>query len=157
MPQFLTAHFAFRCAVVVLGGGLLIFCAGCELVPLATMSSVFGMAGTAVTTGSEVYKSGKLNIAFMANSATVQEAVREAAKDLHFRMIRGKSSQDMETWKVELEDNLQAKFEVTVERRTAMLCLCQVDVGLFGSEPLARVIMARIRAHLPSTAAAPPA
>jgi hypothetical protein len=128
-------------------------CGGCALVPLST---VFGIAGTAASTGPEVYSYGKLDIAFMAEDGIVQKAVREAAADLGLRMIRDcRVSQSKKIWNFVMQDDLNLKIGVTVEQRAAKLCLCQVDVGLLGSEPTARLVMTRIKAHLPSSAAAP--
>jgi hypothetical protein len=127
-----------------------------RVVPLGTLSTVFGIAGTAASTGPEVYSYGKLDIAFMAEDGIVQKAVREAAADLGLRMIRDCCvSQSKKIWNFVMQDDLNLKIGVTVEQRAAKLCLCQVDVGLLGSEPTARLARTRIKAHLPSSAAAP--
>lgn len=142
--------------LIALAAALPPICAGCELLPLATLGAVFDIAGTAATAGPAVYQQGKLRIALMADYPGVKAAVRAAAEDLQLRVFRDrKASKHHDIWDFQLRDERNSKIEITVERRTPMLCRCCVDVGLFGSEPTARLVMARVAAHLPHAAIAP--
>jgi len=131
-------------------------CGGCALIPLATVGAVVDIAGTAASAGPAVFRAGKLDVAFMGDSAVVKEAVRHAAADLCLHIVCDASqSKHGEIWRFQLEDDQQTKIEVTLDRRTPMLCLCRVNVGLFGSEPTARLVMSRIEHHLPPPTAPP--
>ncbi|HWE05003.1 MAG TPA: DUF3568 family protein [Tepidisphaeraceae bacterium] len=131
----------------------LLGCTGCVALPLATLGTVLGVAGTAATTGSDVYNLGKLDFSVMATFDECRFAAVDAANDLqlHIRGCKfvGKRKDEL---KVELADDLNRSIAVRIDRRAARLCQCRVDVGLFGSEPTAKVIMQRIRRHLPKTA-----
>jgi hypothetical protein len=138
-----------------------LFASGCALIPLATLGTAFSIAGTVVSTGPEVYSSGKLDTAIRADSGDCRRAVRLAAADLGLRIVRDrKLPGDRQQWDFKLVDDRQSVIEITVEKRAAMLCWCQVDVGIFGSEPTAKLVMEVIESHLipaatqPSTRAA---
>jgi len=130
-----------------------LLCGGCELLPLATLSTLFGIAGAAVSTGPVVYEQGKLDIAFMANYGDIQQAVRLAAVDLNLHLKRDRSK-SADSWDFQLQDDQKSKIEVTIERRTPMLARCRIDVGLLGSQPTAQLVLNRIRSHLPTGATA---
>jgi hypothetical protein len=138
------------CAVFLLG------CGGCAILPLAALGTIFGIAGTAVSAGPEVYHMGKLDTAVMADDGACRRAVRMAAMDLRLRVVSDHGGTKCSPgWKFELEDEGKSKIEATVERRSPMLCLFRVDVGLFGSEPTARLILQVIQSHLPGAASKP--
>jgi hypothetical protein len=129
---------------------LLSTCGGCALIPLATVGAVVDIAGTAASAGPAVYKAGKLDTAFIADSIVVEAAVRAAAADLCLRVMRDSSKDKRgDVWVYQFEDDWKTKVEVTLERRTRMLCLCRINVGFFGSEPTARLVLTGIEQHLP--------
>jgi hypothetical protein len=135
---------------------LLSACSGCALIPLATLGTVLGVASTAASTAPEVYELGKLDVALRADDGKCRRAVRLAAADLQLHIVSdGPGSGCEHGWKFELRDDRKGKIEITVERRTAMLCLCRVDVGIFGSEPTAHLVMQMIKSHLPAAATGP--
>jgi hypothetical protein len=147
---------AFRHLLIGLGAVLLLGCGGCALIPLATLSTIFGIAGTAVSTGPEVYKLGKLDGAVMANDVACRRAVRLAATDLQLHIVLNrKECGSSQNWDFELQDERKSKIEITIERRSPMLCLLRVDVGWFGSEPTAQLVMTVIKSHLPEAATSP--
>jgi hypothetical protein len=159
MNQKFSNLFASRRLLSILLGVTILFgCGGCEIITLATVSTVLDIAGTAITSGPEVFSMGKLDTALMADYGEIQKAVRRAAGELHLHLVRDRQkSKTKDIWDFQLQDDLKAKIEVTVERRSPMLCKLQVNVGLFGSEPTARLIMHRIESHLPPAATAPSA
>jgi hypothetical protein len=141
---------------VVLGAGVLLATGGCEIIPLATLSTAFSIAGTVGSTGPEVYSSGKLDTAIRADADDCRRAVRLAATDLGLRIVRDrKLPGDRQQWDFKLVDDRQSVIEITVERRAPMLCWCQVNVGIFGSEPTAKLIMGTIESHLSPAATQP--
>jgi Protein of unknown function (DUF3568) len=137
------------------GAVLLLSCGGCALIPLATLGTVFGIAGTAVSTGPEVYALGKLDRAVMASDGDCRRAIRAAAGDLRLRIAVDGKRACGQKWEFELRDERKSEIEITVERRTAMLCRVRVDVGVFGSEAIARLVMEVIESHLPHAATRP--
>ena len=132
---------------------LALMAAGCAALPLATLGTIFGIADTAATAGPSVYQMGKLDTAFMVDFPTLQAAVRSAAGDLGLHIARDRAADNTrDVWDFQLQDDLKAKIEITLRRRAARLSRCRVNVGIFGSEPTARLLMNRIAAHLPKQA-----
>ena len=129
-------------------------CTGCELIPLATLGTVLGIAGTAVSTAPEVYQAGKLDTAFMADGDKCHVAVVRAAEDLKLHLVRSRPLCGGK-WDFQLQDDFKSKIEITLQKRSPELCRCRVNVGLFGSRPTAELIMRRIEAHLPPPATMP--
>jgi hypothetical protein len=133
---------------------ILVACTGCEFFTLAAAGTAVSIAGTAVTTGPEVFQAGKLDTAFMASLDRCHNAVEMAGADLHLRQVRNLDKGNGK-WEFQFQDDFNSKIEVTLEKRAQKLCLCQVNVGLFGSRVTAELIMSRIEAHLPPPATIP--
>jgi len=146
---------------VVMGlcAAILPACGGCALFPLATLGALFDIAGTAVSTGTTeayLYSAGHLDTAFRADAGDCRRAVRRAAADLQLQILYDrKRSGGRQRWDIELQDDRKSKIVVTVERRSAMLCWCRVDVGLFGSESTAKLVFQLIQSHLPPATTQP--
>ena len=119
---------------------------GCTTAAVVSAGTVAGLAASAVSTGAEVYSLGKLD---SANEARFDEwigAVRAAATDLHLKIAKESDKRKGE-WRCTLVDERKAKIKVFVQRRTETLCRTRIDVGWFGSEPTARLLLARVRLH----------
>lgn len=138
-PSYLSA---LLCFLLLIGDG------GCVTASLATLGTVLGFAGTAASTGAEVYNLGKLDFSVMATADDCHWAVLAAAADLQLHVCRDQQTNE-DTREFDLEDDRKGRILVRINRRAAMLCQCRVDVGWFGSEPTARLVMERIRHHLP--------
>jgi hypothetical protein len=123
-------------------------CGGCVGVTAATLGTVIGAAGSAVGTGADIYGLGKLKTAQMASLADTVAATQAAARDLHLKLKCERKEKD-QTTHLEFCDDKCAKLEVRIEPRTPSLVHIRIDVGLFGSEPTARLFLARLRTHLP--------
>jgi hypothetical protein len=136
-------------ALLAIGGS------GCAIASLASLGNIAGMTATAVSTGSDVYHLGKLDTAMMARYGDTIAAVRDAAADLRLRVCcdhpEAGDDPPKAVWKFEISDDVKDLIHVRIERRTELLSRCRVDVGWFGSEPTARLLMKRIRMHLPKT------
>ncbi len=131
---------------------------GCAAAPLATLGTVADIAGTAYSTGTSVFKDGRLDTAVMADSRQIEDAVRSAAWDLRLQVLRDRRVRpNKPNWEFELEDDRGAKFDISVEQRTETMAVVRVDVGYFGSEPLCRLVTARVLAHLPQATTRPKA
>jgi uncharacterized protein DUF3568 len=147
-----------RLLLIGLSASFLLACGGCELLPIATLGAVFGIAGTAVSTGTEVYSAGKLDSAFRADAGDCRRAVRRAAADLQLHIVQDcQRSGARQRWDFVFQDDRKSEIIITVERRSPMLCWCRVNVGLFGSEPTAKLVMQVIVSHLPPAATEPSA
>lgn len=153
---FSTGTSVSRFLVIGLSAGFLLACGGCAILPLATLGTIFGIAGTAVSTAPEVYSAGKLDAALRVDDGDCRRAVRQAAADLGLRTVRDRKMRGCRRrWDFELQDDRKSDIEITVERRSPMLCWCTVDVGIFGSEPTAKLVMRMIQSHLPPAATGP--
>ncbi len=124
-------------------------CCGCVTASIATIGAALDVASSAVTTGSDVYQLGKLMGQGMGSFVVSFDAVLRAAPDLNLHLVRVyKSGRRGDVGKFRLEDDLEHVTDVVIERRSGRMCLCEVNVGFFGSEPTAGLIMDRIRHHL---------
>jgi hypothetical protein len=119
---------------------------GCTTAAVVSAGTVAGIAASAVSTGAEVYRLGKLDSADEARFDEWIAAVQAAAADLHLDIER-ESDNGKGLYRCTLRDERRSKINVIVERRTETLCRTRIDVGWFGSEPTARLILARIRLY----------
>lgn len=106
-----------------------------------------GAAANAAQAGSTVYKQGKINAAHLAPLDGVVLAGEEAIADLGLVL---KKRDDRRLNRVELfaNDETGAKYKIRVFRRTDRLTRYQIDVGWFGHEALARLLLRRMQVHL---------
>jgi hypothetical protein len=130
------AALAMTCA----GGG------GCTTAAVATAGTVAGIAASAVSTGADVYRMGKLDSADEARFDQWIAAAHAAAADLHLT-IRKQADSGKGEWRCTLADDRKSTIGIYVERRTETLLRTRIDVGVFGSEPTARLILTRMRVH----------
>ena len=133
---------------------LLLAASGCATVTVATAGTIAGIAATSISTGAEVYKWGKLDAVEMDTFEDSVAAVRLAARDLQLKIVKDlKPDAKQDRWSFLLSDDLKDTISIDLDRRTQRLTAMRINVGLFGSEPTARLVLARIRTHLPSLAA----
>jgi len=118
---------------------------GCATATVASAGAMVGLAASAVSTGADVYQMGKLSSADQARFDDWIADIRAAADDLHLKVVKESLNNEKGEWRCTLADDQKAKIKVFVQRRTETLCRTKIDVGLFGSEPTARLILARIR------------
>jgi uncharacterized protein DUF3568 len=137
------------CAIFLLGGG----CAGASL---DTVGTLLNAAGSAASAGTEVYSLGKLDFSVMATFDQCRCAVADATRDLELHMESCDLTNKQQNEIVfKLVDDRKTRIDIRIDRRSGKLCQCRVDVGWFGSEPTAKLIMQRIAAHLPRTEGRP--
>ena len=75
--------FVRPCVVVALGAALCGAGGGCAALPLATLGILAEFTASAVSTGKDVYRLGKLDTAEMARDDQVIAATLLAAQELH--------------------------------------------------------------------------
>jgi hypothetical protein len=120
---------------------------GCATLSLATLGSVLGVAGSAASTGGAVFSRGKLDSAEMASADRWSAAVRAAAAELCLSVAEPRVGEPGGPRLFTLTDDHGSAVDVRIETRTATLLRNRIDVGLFGSEPTARLLLSRIRHH----------
>jgi len=134
------------CLIPLLAGG-------CITATLATVGTLFGLAGTAASTGADVYYLGKLDFAVMAGQDQTREAVRRAADDLSLHLLSDQLTDPCQyEWTLKFDDDHRSAIGVTVGQRSDTLSVVRVDVGAFGNQTVAKLFAYRIRQHLPRTA-----
>jgi hypothetical protein len=121
---------------------------GCAALPLAAVGTVAGITATAVSTGADVYSMGKLDSAELATLDDVHGAVHQSAEEMGFELRREQAKPNV--FGFEFIDQRNSITKVTLEARTPRLMRIRINVGVFGNEPTARLMLKRIRTHLPN-------
>ena len=121
---------------------------GCAAIPVAAVGTLAGAGASAVSTGNDVYRLGKVDTAEMASFDQVVSAARLAASDLTLRS-NPDEQRDHGVLRLHFADDKGAGVKVDVEARSARLVHTRIDVGWFGSQEVARLLLSRLRAHLP--------
>lgn len=129
---------------------------GCAAVPVAALGSVLGVTASAVSTGGDIYRLGKLDAVEVATFDEAVEAAYLAAAELRLAN-KGAEPRKGEAVQVSFADDKGAGMKVRVEPRTPRLVRVRVDVGWFGSEMTARLFLSRLRVYLPRLTAPAPA
>ncbi|MEE9404133.1 MAG: DUF3568 family protein [Algisphaera sp.] len=106
--------------------------------------AVLGAAASAASTGSSVYKRGKLNASWMADVEQVVTAAERAAAELGLELLSSVGDSQEGVWTVTARDMSDTKFMVRVERKAERLTEFQIDIGWFGQEPTARLLLKRM-------------
>jgi hypothetical protein len=104
-----------------------------------------GLAASAVSMGADVYRLGKLDSADAVRFEQRVDAVRSAAGELGLLVVKESLDARKGEWRCTLADDRKSNAKVFVQRRTETLCRTRINVGIFGSEPTARLILARVR------------
>lgn len=121
---------------------------GCAAIPVAAVGTLAGAGASAVSTGNDIVRLGKLDTAEMASFDQVVSAARLGASDLCLR-DEPDEQRDHGVLRLHFVDDKGAGVKVDVEARTARLVRIRIDVGWFGSQQVARLLLARLRARLP--------
>lgn len=106
-----------------------------------------GAAANAAQAGSTVYKQGKINAAHLAPMDGVVLAGEQAISDLGLELTK-RDEHRLNRIELAARDETGAKFTIRVFRRTDRLTRYQIDVGWFGHEALARLLLRRMQVHL---------
>ena len=127
--------------------GLATALGGCAAAPLAALATVADISSDVVGTGSEVFKNGKLESVELTTFSQCEDAIRQTFTDFRLNVVY--DTRDGADRKFEVIDDTGATTDIVITRRSPVLCYIKIDVGYFGSEPLARLLLRRIRVHLP--------
>jgi hypothetical protein len=129
---------------------------GCAALSLATLGTIASAAGPAVSTGQEVFSMGKLDTAEMQRADDVALAARKAAIEMGLErkpIPDERGVKDLSRQELEFLDARGDPIKVRIDQRTERLVLLRIDVGIFGSQPTARLFLNRLRTHLPGSLA----
>ncbi len=137
-----------RAAVTIVHLGLIPLLSGCAAASLATAGAVAGLAASVVTTGADVYHLGKLDSVDMGRQDELITAVRRASEELSLT-IYAETWENEHSWYSRLKDDQGSTIGLTVDARTSNMCRVRINVGVFGSEPTARLFLIRLRENLP--------
>jgi hypothetical protein len=141
-----------RCVVlVVVCAGLACCAAGCVAAAAGTVPAI----ATALETGADVYRLGKLDSADEVRYERWVAACRSGIAGLHYH-VEKEADKGKGRWMCIMRDDRRSRVDITVDRRTEAFCLTRIDVGVFGSEPTARLILATIRRRAGISAASQP-
>jgi hypothetical protein len=105
--------------------------------------AVIGAASQAAGTGSAVFSAGKIKAVGLVDVESARRAVYAAAADTSLT-IDEESSPREDKYRIVLKDERNEKIYVYVERRTETMTRVQINVGYFGNEPTARLLLKRI-------------
>jgi hypothetical protein len=117
---------------------------GCGPLTVASAGAIAGLTATAFTTGADAYRMGKLDSVDNVRYDVWIDSVKSAAGELHLKLEKPKDN-GKGIWTCVVKDDRGDGADIRVDRRTEMLCETRIDVGWFGSEPAARLILSRIR------------
>lgn len=106
--------------------------------------AVIGAAASAASQGSAVYKQGKLNVSWMGSFDRVVAAGEAAGSDLGLIIMSTEGDAAEGTWETVLSTRDGDKIVVRTTRKTRKLIQFQIDVGWFGSESTARLLLKRM-------------
>ena len=103
-----------------------------------------GLAAAGISTGADVYRMGKLDSVDLCRFDDLKPAIYTAAKQLNLTVVN-EHMMGYEICRIKLKDDRDATMQITIESRTKKLCATRIDVGIFGSEPTARLLLSRVR------------
>jgi len=106
--------------------------------------AMLGAAASAASTGSAVYKQGKLNASWMASFGLVVAAGEAAFKDMGMTIEKSKGDTEKGVWTIVAVNDDGDKITLTVDRKSARLTEFQIDMGWFGREATARLLLKRM-------------
>jgi hypothetical protein len=133
--------------IVMCSTGTLLMCAavpGCAAgVDVALISAAAGAASSAADAGSAVYSAGKLRSVGMLDVESTRTAVLIAADELGLE-IEEESEPGPGRYRIVLIDELNTRIYVHLQERTPTMTRLTINMGMFGSEPTARLILKRI-------------
>ena len=106
--------------------------------------AMIGAAASAASQGSAVYKSGKLNVAWMGDFDEVVAAGEIAGNDLGLLIVSTVGDAQEGTWKTKLTTSDGEDIVIKTMRKTPQMVHFQIDVGWFGHESMARLLLKRM-------------
>lgn len=117
---------------------------GCAAgVDIALIGAAAGAASSAADAGSAVYSAGKLRSVGMLDVESTRTAVLIAADELGLEIDEENEPRPGQ-YRIVLIDELNSRIYIHLQERTPTMTRLTINIGLFGSEPTARLILKRI-------------
>src|SRR5580692_3290043 len=98
----MSIHRSIRTICLLILMSMLLGTTGCITASVVAAGTAIGAASSAVVTGADVYRLGKLDTALMTSEDDCINAVREAAANLRLQIHDEKTNKNEHTWKLEL-------------------------------------------------------
>jgi len=106
--------------------------------------AVLGAAASAASSGSAVYRRGKLDASWMASFERVISGAELAASELGLELLSSAGDSAAGTWTVAARNAVGEKVIVRVNRKASSLVEFQIDIGWFGRESTAQLMLKRM-------------
>lgn len=106
-----------------------------------------GAAASATEAGETAVKRGKIKAAHLATLEATVRAAEHAIEDAGLTFTHGRWRPDHRV-ELQAEDEKGATYNIRIERRTPRLVRYQLDVGWFGHNATARLLLNRMQVHL---------
>lgn len=106
--------------------------------------AVLGAAASAASSGSAAYKRGKLVGSWMGPFDLVVAAGEVALSEMGYAIYQSNGNARKGEWTIVGYDDDGGKVVLTVDRKTSEFTEFQINVGWFGREPTARLILKRM-------------
>lgn len=126
---------------------------GCIALPVAALGlagNISDIGNTAFSAGTEIFSSGKLESVEFTTFEHAQAAVRSTINDLRLKLDQSEFSKRRATY--DFSDQADSSIRIDLIRRTSAICQIRIDIGIFGSEAYARLLLKSVRARLPIVA-----
>ena len=141
------------CAVLTLGLSTLAGCVAAPIAALGVVGNVTDIGSAAFSTGTEVFTGGRLESVEFCTQHQGEVAVRWMLNDLRLRTETVETDDDRTQFVI--SDDTGSKVEIELVRRTAAVCQMRINVGWFGSEAYARLLLKSVRGRLPAVTGSP--
>jgi hypothetical protein len=105
--------------------------------------AVIGAATSAASSGAGVMSSGKIKVAGMVDAESLRTAVLIAADELDLT-IASEESPGPRRFSFILKDDRNARLWVHIDQRTDAMSRVEINAGIFGSVPTAKLLLKRI-------------
>ena len=106
--------------------------------------AVLGAAASAASAGSAVYSRGKLHASWMAPFDLVVAAGESSFSELGMLITDSSGNAREGQWTIKAITGTDDEVEIRVQRETRDMTEFVIDVGWFGQEPTARLVLKRM-------------
>jgi hypothetical protein len=134
---------ALGVAALGLGGCI----AALPVAALGVAGDVADIGSTAFTAGTEVFNSGKLESVEFATFDQARAAVRSTLNDLRLNLDQSTATKTKARY--DFSDDIHDEVRIDLVQRSPAICGVRIDVGYFGSEAYARLLLKSVRGRLP--------
>lgn len=139
---------ATRVALLVLAVAIPLASSGCGVPVIAATAGI-----TAAQVGASEYAHGDLESAHAASFEAVYVASIAAIEDMGFLKVNAGIGERVAT--IRAQDVGGRSITIEMKRRTAVVTTMGIRIGVFGDQPLSRLVLGNIQARLPAVPMTP--